>query len=146
MDVTLGSLMEESLRVLEGLGVLADSEDEVDAEDDEAAFDDDVAPAIDTGEVTMANTTPSLIPRRSSQAPHPMRNRGMPFFESMVENSRLGRIKRQKGGHTSRDGRTTVSWEVVEIDGGHDGGDGQEGEGEGEGEVGGRSKRPRLEA
>lgn len=46
---------------------------------------------------------------------HRMQNRGMPYFEEMVEDSRLGRIKRQKGGHTSRDGKTTVEWEVVEI-------------------------------
>lgn len=43
--------------------------------------------------------------------------RGFPWFETMVENSRLGRIKRQKGGHKSRDGRTKVEWEVVELDG-----------------------------
>ena len=52
----------------------------------------------------------SLVVRR-------MQNRGVPYFEEMVENSKLGRIKRQKGGHTSRDGRTTVQWEVVEIGG-----------------------------
>ena len=43
--------------------------------------------------------------------------RGFPWFETMVKNTRLGRIKRQKGGHTSQDGRTTVEWEVVEVDG-----------------------------
>jgi hypothetical protein len=35
----------------------------------------------------------------------------------MVEGSRLGRIKRQKGAHTSADGARTVQWEVVEIGG-----------------------------
>jgi len=55
-----------------------------------------------------------------------MQGRGMPYFETMVESSRLGRIKRQKGGHTSQDGRMRVEWEVVEIDGSDevaDGGD-----------------------
>lgn len=46
-----------------------------------------------------------------------MQHAGMPYYEEMVENTRIGRIKRQKGGHTSRDGRTTVEWEVVEIGG-----------------------------
>lgn len=53
---------------------------------------------------------------RDSTAVRRMQNRGIPYFEEMVENSRLGRIKRQKGGHTSQDGRMTVQWEVVEID------------------------------
>ena len=36
----------------------------------------------------------------------------------MVEDSQLGRIKRQKGGHTSSDGKMTIEWEVVEVDSG----------------------------
>ncbi len=46
-----------------------------------------------------------------------MHNRGLPYFEELVEHSRLGRIKRRKGGHVSGDGRTTVEWEVIEIGG-----------------------------
>ena len=49
-----------------------------------------------------------------------MQGHGIPYFEEMIENSRLGRIKRQKGGHTSADGRATVHWEVIEIGGGDD--------------------------
>lgn len=127
MDITLGSLLDESLRELETLGVLADSdEDEVGT----PADDDD----LERADVPMSSDTETLQ-IRNLQAPQPMRNRGMPFFESMVENSRLGRIKRQKGGHTSRDGRRTVEWEVVEMD---DGGAGEEAWED-------RSKRPRLE-
>jgi len=44
-----------------------------------------------------------------------MQGRGLPYFEEMVENSRLGRIKRRKGGHTSADGMRRVEWEVLEI-------------------------------
>ncbi len=55
---------------------------------------------------------PRAVSRRTTDT---MRNVGMPYFEEMVENSPLGWIKRQKGGHTSRDGRTTVEWEVTEI-------------------------------
>ena len=43
--------------------------------------------------------------------------RGVPWFEEMVEGSELGRIRRRRGGHTSRDGGTTYEWEVVEIGG-----------------------------
>ncbi|KAF2662596.1 hypothetical protein K491DRAFT_700352 [Lophiostoma macrostomum CBS 122681] len=40
--------------------------------------------------------------------------RGAPWFEEMVENTRLGRIKQQRGGHSSRDGSVRVEWEVME--------------------------------
>lgn len=136
MDVTLGSLLDESLRALEALGVFED-------EEDEDLLDDDTN---DHGakEVVMSNTVPTTpataVPsRRSSQAPYTMQNRGMPYFESMVENSQLGRIKRQKGGHTSRDGRRTVEWEVVEI-GGDDGAAVEEES------TTSSNKKPRLEA
>ncbi|KAL8804262.1 MAG: hypothetical protein Q9200_005896 [Gallowayella weberi] len=40
---------------------------------------------------------------------------GAPWFQEMIEGSELGRIKRQRGGHTSGDGRKSVEWEVVEF-------------------------------
>ncbi|KAL8657437.1 MAG: hypothetical protein Q9226_001909 [Calogaya cf. arnoldii] len=40
--------------------------------------------------------------------------RGAPWFENMIEGSQLGRIKRTRGGQSSADGRSKVSWEVVE--------------------------------
>ncbi|KAL8688151.1 MAG: hypothetical protein Q9218_005865 [Villophora microphyllina] len=33
----------------------------------------------------------------------------------MIEGSELGRIKRQRGGQSSADGRSKVEWEVVEF-------------------------------
>ena len=51
----------------------------------------------------------------ATQSTHSMHNRGMPYFEELVENSRFGRIKRQRGGQTSQDGRMVVQWEVAEI-------------------------------
>jgi hypothetical protein len=55
-----------------------------------------------------------------------MSNRGLPFFEEMVEDSRLGRIKRRSGAHVGADG-STVEWSVVELDG-EDGADAVMGE------------------
>ncbi|KAJ4292784.1 hypothetical protein N0V90_009447 [Kalmusia sp. IMI 367209] len=40
--------------------------------------------------------------------------RGAPWFEEMVEHTKLGHFKQQRGGHTSRDGNVKVEWEVVE--------------------------------
>jgi hypothetical protein len=39
----------------------------------------------------------------------------IPWFESMLQGSHLGRVKRTKGAQQSRDGRTRVQWEIVEI-------------------------------
>jgi hypothetical protein len=49
-----------------------------------------------------------------------MSNRGMPYFEELVEDSKLGKIKRRRGGHVDAEGRE-VQWEVTEIEGGDDG-------------------------
>ena len=43
--------------------------------------------------------------------------RGNPWFEGMLEGSKLGKIRRRKGEHTSADGSTTYEWEIVEIEG-----------------------------
>ena len=44
--------------------------------------------------------------------------RGAPWFEDLVENSRLGTLRRRKGGHTSKDGSVTIEWEVAEWESG----------------------------
>ncbi|KAF2751475.1 hypothetical protein M011DRAFT_464206 [Sporormia fimetaria CBS 119925] len=46
--------------------------------------------------------------------------RGAPWFEELVEHTGLGHLKQQRGGHTSRDGRVRVEWEVVEYTEGDD--------------------------
>ncbi|KAF2721320.1 hypothetical protein K431DRAFT_284931 [Polychaeton citri CBS 116435] len=116
MDVTLGSLLGESLRKLEELGVLPSDDEGDDGEEDENEG------LTQNADEVMANTTelvrrqqPSI--RSSYSDGHMLRYRGVPYFEEMVENSRLGRIKRQKGRHVGRNGNTTVQWEIVEIDG-----------------------------
>jgi hypothetical protein len=43
--------------------------------------------------------------------------RGEPWFEEIIEGSKLGKIRRRRGGKTSADGMTSVEWEVVEFDG-----------------------------
>ena len=94
MDVTLGSLWGESLGVLERLGWLEQDESESGEEQSEGR-----------------------VQRMTAGS---MRNRGMPYFEEMVEDSRLGRIKRRRGGVVGAGGRE-VQWEVTEIEGEGDG-------------------------
>lgn len=103
MDVTLGSLLSESLDLLEQLEMLSTAE----------------SSSSEEGEEDETQTSAALQPRATAQVGS-VRNRGMPYFEELVQHSALGRVKRRKGGHTSRDGRTTVEWEVVEVDEGGD--------------------------
>jgi hypothetical protein len=93
ISVTLGSLFDEDLERLEELGLL---HIESDAENDSAPLESDVDRAL---------------------PPQGVAHRGAPWFESMIEDSPLGRLKRQKGGHTSGDGSVSVEWEVVEFTG-----------------------------
>ena len=96
MDVTLGSLWGDSLSLLEKLGWL----------EDESSEEEDVE-----------RGSSSRVVRRTAGS---MSNRGMPYFEELVEDSRLGKIKRRRGGHVDAEGRE-VQWEVTEIEGGDDG-------------------------
>jgi len=89
ISVTLGSLLDEDLGKLENLGLLSLNEP---SEEEE-------------------------VSQERAITAHPVRStlyRGAPWFEEIIQGSSLGTIKRQKGGHTSRDGTVTVEWEVVE--------------------------------
>lgn len=93
MDVTLGSLWSESVDLLEGLGWLENESSE--EEEGEERSDVRVAPRPTSGT---------------------MSGRGIPYFEEMVEDSRLGKIKRRRGGRVNADG-SEVEWEITEIEG-----------------------------
>ncbi|KAK5121244.1 hypothetical protein LTR85_005410 [Meristemomyces frigidus] len=128
VDVTLGSLLHESLSRLESLNLYSDLDEESESglvkdegatinEEDHIPTNEESVGGVD-GPPATAST--SLASRQRPVVAHRMQNRGMPYFEEMVENSRLGRIKRQKGGHTSADGARSVQWEVIEIGGDDD--------------------------
>ena len=122
LDVTLGSLLSESWDTLETLNLLPDSdEEEQDDEDlvrqDDTATNEESRPGVKNPTESGNDTTTKSKLAVRPPPPHHMHGRGMPYFEEMVENSRLGRIKHQVGGHTSQDGRTKVHWEVMEIGG-----------------------------
>ncbi|KAF2163772.1 hypothetical protein M409DRAFT_25954 [Zasmidium cellare ATCC 36951] len=131
LDVTLGSLLNESLEKLEALRILPDT----DSEEEEPSTEGLVRGGTidDEDHIPTNEDTPSGVDapashhlthirtatREATQPPHNLQNRGIPYFEEMIADSRLGRIKRRMGGHTSEDGRTSVQWEVVEIGGGN---------------------------
>ncbi|KAK4895230.1 hypothetical protein LTR27_006573 [Elasticomyces elasticus] len=122
IDVNLASLLNESLTKLENLGVY-DSDEESEpglVKSSGGQIDEDTH--IPTNEQSAEGVEGRPDTQLSSETPirsvqHSMSGRGIPYFETMVENSRLGRIKHQKGGHTSADGTRTVQWEVTEVEG-----------------------------
>jgi len=99
--LTLGSLHDEDLDKLEDLGLSdADSEpEEVDIE---------------------RQSRPEPAGRAVLKPAQGAQNRGAPWFESLVQDTKLGKIKRQRGGQESADGTSRVEWEVFEFTGGDD--------------------------
>lgn len=133
LDVTLGSLLNESLEKLEALRILPETESDEDESSTAGAEglvrggtidDEDHIPTNEEtpGGVDAPTTSHLAATREAMQPPHDLRNRGIPYFEEMIADSRLGRIKRRMGGHTSEDGMRSVQWEVIEI-GGEEGDD-----------------------
>ena len=45
---------------------------------------------------------------------------GVPWFDGMVEGTRLGNMRRSQGVKQSQDGRVKVEWEIVEYSGNGD--------------------------
>ncbi|EON69007.1 hypothetical protein W97_08265 [Coniosporium apollinis CBS 100218] len=100
ISLTVGSVMDDDLEILDRMGLLPERDEG--EETDEAGSGRAVAPAKRQAQSAV------LVAER---------NRGAPWFEEMVQQTRLGRIKRQKGGHTSNDGSMRVEWEIVEYEG-----------------------------
>lgn len=91
INLTIGSLIDEDVERLEDLGLLRlEGEHESEHEAQEGGQVDRFKPAQGVA------------------------HRGAPWFESIVEDTQLGKIKRQKGGHTSNDGTVEYEWEIFE--------------------------------
>jgi hypothetical protein len=109
IDLTLGSLLNDDLERLEELGLLQPEEP--------ATRNVTKIPSHPQREedVTNVPAEPSrALPRALFKPTQGVEHRGARWFEELIEDSLLGRIKRQKGKRTSTDGSTRVEWEVVE--------------------------------
>ena len=113
INITLGSLRNDDLERLEELGLLQPEEPTVrNVTKIQPHLQSEEEPERD---VTDTPTEPSRpLPRALFKPTQGAEHRGASWFEELVEDSLLGRIKRQKGRHTSTDGSTRVEWEVVE--------------------------------
>ncbi|KAJ5204857.1 uncharacterized protein N7498_005736 [Penicillium cinerascens] len=118
MNIAVGTLFSEDQRVLEDLDLLPENsdEEELEAEPSSSAL----APALDTSS--------SVIVPSFGNSPDVTRSfrrgtaRGIPWFEEMVEGSRLGRLMRgRRGMAVSDDQSTSFEWEISEW---HDDGSG----------------------
>ncbi|KAL9620512.1 MAG: hypothetical protein Q9160_004981 [Pyrenula sp. 1 TL-2023] len=99
LNVTIGSLRSEDLRALEDLDLLPDD--------------------ISTEIITTPQTAPSSAHEHSATLSSTVsgQNANVPWFEEMIEGSRLGRTEKTKRGMAvSGDGRTRVEWEVSEFE------------------------------
>ncbi|GJN68951.1 hypothetical protein PLIIFM63780_000860 [Purpureocillium lilacinum] len=91
IQLTLGSLLREDLADLEDMGLIPDDTD------DEA----------ESNELQRRETPTKSTALRESL--------GVPWFDGMVDGTRLGNLRRSQGVHRSEDGSVRVEWEIVEF-------------------------------
>lgn len=110
----MGSLLNDDLERLEELGLL---------QPDEPTFrtvteiQSHLQPEEESErDVTNAPAEPKrALPHALFKPTRGAEHRGAQWFEELVEDSLLGRIKRQKSKYKSTDGSTRVEWEIVEL-------------------------------
>lgn len=113
MSVTIGSLLVDDQRALDDLRLLPRDYDE-DAPTDGISTSSALAPGSDTASssVIVPSSNDSADISRSLQHG---RTGGIPWFEEMVEGSRLGRLMRSRRGMgVSDDQSTSIQWEFSE--------------------------------
>ncbi|KAK0278780.1 hypothetical protein LTR35_009045 [Friedmanniomyces endolithicus] len=123
IDVAVGSLERGSLERLRSLRLEGEDEEE----EDDGEQESEGGPVEGGGAWVQGDThgTASAAEgreraKRPGQREAQPRSSGTGRGVSYYESSRLGRIKRRKGGHTSADGTRSVEWEIVEMEGDDD--------------------------
>ncbi|OJD28955.1 mss4-like protein [Diplodia corticola] len=108
ISLTLGSLREQDVRELEDMGLFH--------------HNGDAEAGIMSAPASRAATPPGgqqqRQPRLAREVFGPLQvtpGQGAPWFERLVENSRLGTINRTRGGYAADDGSYREEWEVVEF-------------------------------
>lgn len=113
MSVTIGSLLVDDQRALDDLRLLPQDDDE-EAPPGGISTSSELVPGSDTASssVVVPSSNDSVDISRSLQHG---RTGGIPWFEEMVEGSRLGRLMRaRRGMGVSDDQSTSIQWEFSE--------------------------------
>ena len=119
IQLTLGSLSGEDLGDLEDMGLLPDSDAEAsEAQAPVTPADATQIAALDAGTRVQDHGRRDVVLRPGRETLG-----GLPWFDTLVEGSRLGTIRTSKGSGRSRDGAVRVEWEVVEYTEDGSGGD-----------------------
>jgi len=106
INLTIGSLLREDLQDLEDMGLIPESDSEAEST------------AVDEGQEVAAQT------RGDGRSTALKESYGVPWFDGLVEGTRLGKMRKSRGVQASNDGRIRVEWEVTEWDGNNDGDEG----------------------
>ncbi|KAG6018043.1 hypothetical protein E4U43_007767 [Claviceps pusilla] len=93
INLTLGSLLQEDLQDLEDLGLIPEENEGEGDEQDKRK------------EKEGSTRSQGIVLRQSF---------GVPWFDGMVEGTRLGRLRRTHGIKHSGDGAVKVEWEIIE--------------------------------
>lgn len=104
INLTLGSLLREDIRDLEDIGLI------------NADGDEDAPPR--------SEAAPAATPTKRTAL---QQSFGVPWFDGLIEGSRLGNMRRSYGNKRSRDGQTSIEWDIVEFS---ENGGGETGEGD----------------
>ncbi|OCK85868.1 hypothetical protein K432DRAFT_377248 [Lepidopterella palustris CBS 459.81] len=83
-------------------------------EDQEALGDFGWLPGDSSDEETTAMAVEGLGRGAERVQQQHVVTRGVPWFEELVEETRLGKVRKQRGGFAARDDGVRVEWEVVE--------------------------------
>jgi hypothetical protein len=110
IQLSLGSLNSEDLGDLEDLGLLPGSDDEADKPQTPVTSAETTGmAAIEAGTRIQDSDKREVVLRPGRETLG-----GLPWFDTLVEGSRLGTLRHRKGSGRSRDGTVRVELEVVE--------------------------------
>jgi hypothetical protein len=104
ISLTLGSLSRGDLEDLEDLGLLPPTPKEAVREPNTTG----------TNEEQSGQPEPKVLQRTDVGVQDVIRADSVPWFESMIQGSHLGQIKRSRGSRHTGDRRLRVEWEIVE--------------------------------
>lgn len=107
------------------MGLIPDASESDEQQDATAAASESVG-GIDAQLATSPSSTAAVTAPRPARSTALRQSYGVPWFDGLVEGTRLGRMRRKRGVERSQDGQISMQWEVIEYTDGANGDDGDE--------------------